>query len=396
MAGLEALLALRDLANELVDVTLVAPEPDFVYKPLAVDEPFSAAPPEHHELAPLARELGVRFVQEGVGAVRAGERTVELGDASTLSYDALLVCIGGRERAAYSRAVTFWAAGEWSLDIDGLLERAAASSSRRIAFIVPPGVTWSLPLYELALMSERRARSAGISELELLVVTPEATPLVIFGPAASEAVAELLAVRGIQVLTSTYMHEEAEGFVTTPGHRVLEAGAAIALPAIDGPALDGLPADDDGFIPIDEHARVKGVEDVYAAGDGTTFPIKQGGIATQEADAAAEHIAARFGAPREPEPFRPVLRGKLITGEETLSMRAAVAGGAGEGVTSVDYLWWPPHKVSGRYLAPFLAGSTPHREPEPPGRPLDVEVSLPVEWHREPMALDPYGPPQTS
>jgi len=396
MAGLEALLALRDLANELVDVTLVAPEPDFVYKPLAVDEPFSAAPPEHHELAPLARELGVRFVQEGVGAVRAGERTVELGDASTLSYDALLVCIGGRERAAYSRAVTFWAAGEWSLDIDGLLERAAASSSRRIAFIVPPGVTWSLPLYELALMSERRARSAGISELELLVVTPEATPLVIFGPAASEAVAELLAVRGIQVLTSTYMHEEAEGFVTTPGHRVLEAGAAIALPAIDGPALDGLPADDDGFIPIDEHARVKGVEDVYAAGDGTTFPIKQGGIATQEADAAAEHIAARFGVPREPEPFRPVLRGKLITGEETLSMRAAVAGGAGEGVTSVDYLWWPPHKVSGRYLAPFLAGSTPHREPEPPGRPLDVEVSLPVEWHREPMALDPYGPPQTS
>jgi len=396
MAGLEALLALRDLANELVDVTLVAPEPDFVYKPLAVDEPFSAAPPEHHELAPLARELGVGFVQEGVGAVRAGERTVELGDASTLSYDALLVCIGGRERAAYSRAVTFWAAGEWSLDIDGLLERAAASSSRRIAFIVPPGVTWSLPLYELALMSERRARSAGISELELLVVTPEATPLVIFGPAASEAVAELLAVRGIQVLTSTYMHEEAEGFVTTPGHRVLEAGAAIALPAIDGPALDGLPADDDGFIPIDEHARVKGVEDVYAAGDGTTFPIKQGGIATQEADAAAEHIAARFGAPREPEPFRPVLRGKLITGEETLSMRAAVAGGAGEGVTSVDYLWWPPHKVSGRYLAPFLAGSTPHREPEPPGRPLDVEVSLPVEWHREPMALDPYGPPQTS
>ena len=31
------------------------------------------------------------------------------------------------------------------------------------------------------------------------------------------------------------------------------------------------------------------------------------------------------------------------------------AGGGGEGVASPDYLWWPPHKVSGRYLAPWLA-----------------------------------------
>jgi hypothetical protein len=86
-----------------------------------------------------------------------------------------------------------------------------------------------------------------------------------------------------------------------------------------------------------------------------------------------------------------VLRGKLLTGEESLNLRADLAGGAGEGIASDDYLWWPPHKVAGRYLAAWLAGETPHADLEPPRRPLDVEVSLPSEWHREPMALDPYG-----
>ena len=123
---------------------------------------------------------------------------------------------------------------------------------------------------------------------------------------------------------------------------------------MDGPALPGLPQDEAGFIPIDDHARVTGVDDVYAAGDGTNFPIKQGGLGTQQADAAAAHIAQRLGALIAVEPFHPVLRGKLITGDESLHLRADVAGGGGVDEVSLDCLWWPPHKVSGRYLAPFL------------------------------------------
>ena len=168
----------------------------------------------------------------------------------------------------------------------------------------------------------------------------------------------------------------------------------VALPAMDGPAIAGLPSDEGGFIPIDEHARVRGVEDVYAAGDGTNFPIKQGGLGTQQADAAAAHIAHRLGAAIDVEPFHPVLRGKLLTGEESLHLRADVAGGGGEGGASLDCLWWPPHKISGRYLAPFLYHGDVHAEPEPPRRSLDVEVALPREWHEQPMALDPYSSPR--
>lgn len=392
IAGLEALLALNDLGADRLDLTLVAPDPEFVYRPLVIDEAFSLSPAERRELEPLAGELGARFVRQPLAAVRPADQVVALGDGSELEYDALVVCVGGRPRPVYTEAVTFWDTSE-RLAIRDLLEQAAASASKRLAFVVPPGVTWSLPLYELALMFEREARIAEGGEVELLVVTPESAPLTLFGEQASQAVAELLQARGIEVRASSYVSEAAEGLVIAPGHERLEAGAAIALPVIDGPAIAGLPADADGFMPIDEHARVKGADGVYAAGDGTNFPIKQGGIGTQEADAAAEHIAARFAGHSNPAPFRPVLRGKLITGEETLSMLADVAGGAGEGAASADYLWWPPHKVSGRYLAPYLVGATPYEDPEPPGHSLDVEVALPMEWHREPMRVDAYGAP---
>ncbi|MGI8728981.1 MAG: hypothetical protein ACR2LK_03160 [Solirubrobacteraceae bacterium] len=58
-----------------------------------------------------------------------------------------------------------------------------------------------------------------------------------------------------------------------------------------------------GFTPVDEHGRVQGLADVYAAGDGTTYPVKQGGLACQQADAIAELLAANAGADVNPHPF---------------------------------------------------------------------------------------------
>lgn len=392
IAGLEALIALRDLAGERVEVTLVAPTPDFVYKPLIVEEPFSAQPAEHRELAPIAEEFGARFVQKAATRADPAARTVELADGSDLSYDMLMVCVGARARPAFRDVITFEVSGE-PLRIDDVLKEVEGTKQKRIAFVVPPGMSWPLPAYELALMTRRRAESRGARDVRCMVVTPESAPLVMFGPLASDAVAQLLSVRHIEAVTGVRVTETDAGeLVMHPGDRRLDAERVVALPALDGPSIPGLPADDSGFIPIDDHARVEGLDDVYAAGDGTTFPIKQGGLGTEQADAAAEHISARVGAPVDPQPFRPVLRGKLLTGDETLSLRSGVAGGGGEGIASDDYLWWPPHKVSGRYLAPWLAGTTPHRDPEPPRRSVDVEVALPKEWHKEPMALDPYGP----
>jgi sulfide:quinone oxidoreductase len=387
VAGLEALLALRDLAGDRVASTLVAPQPDFLYKPLLVEEPFDLGPAERHELEPLAVENGAEFLLSAVSAVRPAEHAVELSDGSILHYDYLVVCAGGRFKPGIEGATTF-PAGDEAFSADRLLDRAEAKD-HRVAFIVPVGVTWSLPLYEIALMTQRRAAERGV-DVKVAVITPESAPLAIFGPVASAAVGELLEARKIQVFTNSTVRGLDEGGITlSPGDRKLGPAEAVALPVMEGPGIDGLPSDEDGFIPVDDHGRVRGVEDVYAAGDGTNFPIKQGGLGTQQADAVAEYIAHRLGAGGTPEPFKPVLRGKLLTGGESISMRADVAGGGGEGVASVDYLWWPPHKISARYLASMLHYGEVHAEPEPPGHSLDVEVALPKDWHEEPMALDP-------
>ncbi|HET8593294.1 MAG TPA: FAD-dependent oxidoreductase [Solirubrobacterales bacterium] len=391
IAGLEALLALHDLGGDRLELTLVAPEPDFTYKPLTVEEPFSMQPAEHHELAPIAAELGAGFVQSAVTAVDPEAHQLVLSGDQVIGYDVAVLCVGARNVPAFSRAITFRASGE-SLELERILGQDPAPE--RIAFVVPPSNTWPLPIYELALMTQRRARELGLRELEFLIVTPEEAPLLVFGTVPSAAVSEVLRARGIEVRCGAHVREEEDGGLSLhPGGEQLEASHVIALPKLEGPAIPGVPADEGGFIPIDEHARVKGAGDLYAAGDGTNFPVKQGGLGTQQADAAAEHISARFGAELEPRPFEPVLRGMLIVGGESLSMEHSLRGGAGEGDTSSDYLWWPPHKVSGRYLAAWLAGETVHTQPRPPARPLEVEVALPHEWHREPMALDPLAPP---
>jgi sulfide:quinone oxidoreductase len=377
VAGIEALLALRDLAGDRARLSLIAPVPDFVYKPLLVEEPFGLGPPEQHALEPLAAENGAEFVMRAVTAVEPEGHRLELDDGSTLDYDYAVICAGGRFVPAYSRAITFPTPSE-PLRIDPVLDQAAAGSGR-IAFVVPPTTIWSLPLYELALMTDRRARERGV-EVELLLVTPEDEPLGVFGPSASAAVGALLAGRDVEVISGERAHEEDGELTLTPGGRRLAADVVIALPAMEGPAIPGLPCDDDGFIQVDEHSRVRGLDDVYAAGDGTNFPLKQGVLATQQADAAAEDIAHRLGAAVEPEPFRPVLRGQLLTGDASLQMRTDIAGGGGEGVTSLDRLWWPPQKISGRYLAPMLDAGELDVEGQPPTEMLEIEVSLPREW----------------
>ena len=82
----------------------------------------------------------------------------------------------------------------------------------------------------------------------------------------------------------------------------------------------------------------------------TGRPLKQGGLAAQQADVAAADIAAYLGAPVEVEPYQPVLEGVLLTGDvpEFVRRRPHASEAAREP------LWSPRQKVSGRYLAPYL------------------------------------------
>jgi sulfide:quinone oxidoreductase len=175
----------------------------------------------------------------------------------------------------------------------------------------------------------------------------------------------MLAARGVELRTDARPRSLRDGELGLDPGPPVPADAVVALPALVGPGLTGLPADDRGFLPVDAHGRVTGTPGVYAAGDATTFPIKQGGLAAQQADAAAAAVAADLDLGAAPEPFRPVMRGLLLTGGAPLYLRAELADG-GEpsarvlhGQVSSRALWWPPGKVAGRYLAPYLADARP-------------------------------------
>jgi sulfide:quinone oxidoreductase len=217
--------------------------------------------------------------------------------------------------------------------------------------------------------------------VELTLVTPEEAPLAVFGQEASAAVAELLDQAGIAVETSAYADVEGRTVHLRPGGHDLEVDRVVALPVLEGPAPPGLPADERGFIPTDSHGRVIGVEHVYAAGDGTQFPVKQGGVATQQADIAAADIAREVGVNVDVRgDFRPVLRAKLLTGHGERFLRSDEAtGGRGASSEASDQpLWWPPSKIAGAYLAPYLAGADQPPSPEPEG----LEIELPLEVSR--------------
>ena len=351
VAALEAALALQDLAPELADVELIAPEEEFVYRPLAVAEPFLVGEVRRFPLRTLAEAAGATLRQSIVTAVDPGARLVLTADGD-VEYDALLLALGAPAREAIPGSLTFRGPHDGPAIVT-LLDEALAGNVRRIVFAVPAGVTWPLPLYELALLMRETLTDRGALGVTITLVTPEETPLGIFGTPGSTAVRELLETRGIGLRTHVTPLRFEDGVVRVAPEGLIEADAVVASPRLQGPALPGVAADWHGFVPTNEHGRVGSEVDVYAAGDLTQFPIKQGGIATQQADAAAQAIAAQLGAPIEPEPFRPILRGLLLTGMAPRYLRAET--GTARAEVDTEPLWWPPDKIVGHYLAPFLA-----------------------------------------
>ena len=374
VAALETMMALRDLAGDRVRATLVAPEPDFVYQPMAVLEPFGLGEAGRYPLQRIAEDFGAALVRGGVAAVDARARRVVLDTGDTLTYEhALVLAPGARTLPAFDGALTFTGTGS-AAAMRALLDDLGRSRVRRIAFVAPEAAGWTLPLYELALLTARHAVARDLVA-ELILVTPEPRPLALFGDSGSAAVADLLAVAGVEFCGASRVEVGEEGIRLHPKGRSLRVERVVALPLVRGPELEGVPADpDSGFIPVDEHGRVEGLDDVYCAGDATNFPIKQGGLAAQQADAVAEQIAARIGAEVAPSPFRPVLRGMLFTGDVHHFM---LARGRGAGRAARRPLWWPPTKIAGRYLAPYLYEREPGAMPGPtPEGFTDLELPL--------------------
>lgn len=312
VAGLEALIALHKLAGGRVQLELIAADLEFTYRPAAVAEPFGLTQRHVFDVAAIARGCGAQLHHSRLDEAddRAGVGLMENG--RRVGFDLLLVASGTRAAPALPGALTFRGPPDVAAYRD-LLADLRAGAIRRLAFAIPHGVVWPLPLYELALLTASHAAAQGRSP-NLTLVTPEERPLDMLGPAASRITEQLLADQGVQLITNSFPIGFAGRRLSLAPQGALDADRCVALPVLSGDPVRGLPYTTGGFLEVDAHGLVEGCRRVYAAGDVIRFPVKLGGLAAQQADAAAQAIAARAGAAIQPVPFRPNLRAVLMTG----------------------------------------------------------------------------------
>jgi sulfide:quinone oxidoreductase len=390
VAGLETLLALRALAGDSVDITILAPNLKFVNRSMAVEQPFKVQRVRGLRLENITTELGARWHRGTLDRVEHDQHRVVTRDSDELPYDKLVLALGARpEREWDSPGVLTYHGGRDGPNYRLLLHQLREGQVDKVAFVKPAGPSWPLPLYDLALMTAAQCTANNRTRVELSLITPEEEPLGMFGSPVSTAIRELLHEGGVTLHTGAYGVPSSSGWLDiSPGDLSMAVDRIVTEPRLAGPSLRGIPAGRGGFIPTDAHGRVPGRDGVFAAGDATTFPVKQGGLAAQQADAVAEAIAALAGANVDPQPFRPVLRGTLLTGGRTRYLRADISGGAGDDSTvSGEALWWPPNKLCGRYLAPYLSSKT--------GEAADVmpkdEGAIQVDTALDPRMIDPHN-----
>jgi len=354
VAAVEAALALRDLAGGLVETTLVAPNPDLVYRPMSVREPFGYASAQQYSLSDIAADLGLELIAETVDRVNTRASIVHTEEGSEIPFQALLVALGAATRAPYEHAITIDDA-HLAETLEQLLADVASGAVQRLVFVIPGRLAWPFPAYEIALMMQAHAAKAGAS-LTTMIVSPEERALALFGRGASNVVQRLLAEQNIEFISADGCEvPDPNRVVLMPDHRRIDTDRVVSLPTLHGRGLPGVPRNARGFIPVDPHCQVRGADLVYAAGDGTDFELKHGGVASQQADAAAEAIAALAGAPIRPAPFRPVVRGVMLTGRKPLYLSTSYSGGHGFSARITDRATWsPPTKISAKYLGPYL------------------------------------------
>jgi sulfide:quinone oxidoreductase len=356
IAAVEGLLRLRRLVGDSVDVTLLAPGDELRYRPLAVDEPFAGGRVATFPLRVIARRTEAEWVKDGLDWLDPDAQAVHTTAGATLPYDALLLAVGGRLTVPF-RHVTAFDDAHADETYRGLVQDVEGGYTRSVALVLPDGPAWPLPAYELALMTAERAWSMGEEGLSVALVTPEPAPLAALGEGISQAVGELLEQRRVAFYPNAQPGVPASRrLVVGLSGPELEVERIVAMPRIEGRALRNVPATESGFVPIDEHCRVRGLDGrVLAAGDTTDFPLKHGGVGAQQADVAADVIAALAGAEVEPEPLRPLVRGVLHTGGAPLYLSARLEDGrVVESEATFEASWPADDKVVAEELPDFL------------------------------------------
>ena len=219
VAALEAALCLNDLARDLVSTTILAPNKDFVYLPMAVQEPYGRPLAKRYPLAQIAKDAGAELCSDTFSWLESDFFVAHTKGGEELHYDAVLLAPGASVYANFRYTITL---DPHRLDeqLHAVLQDVEGGHIHKLGFVIPEGPVWPLPIYELALMTAMRAHETS-ADVEITIVTPEPAPLAIFGQTVADHVEQLLARSGITTILST------KAAVHGPGLIAMLPGKAI-------------------------------------------------------------------------------------------------------------------------------------------------------------------------
>ena len=302
--GLETALYARHRLAEQADVLLVSDRTSLVFKPYMLYVPFGMDQDEMQiDLSELAQSTGFQLLEGRAETLRPGRKTIQVGERA-LAYDFLILATGTTLVPAeipgmQDHALTVGHMADMlrlRQKIQQFQQEVEDGQRRRIVFVVPPTCSWAGPLYELAFMLDSWLQERGLrTGVDLTFLTPEATYMAVFGQRLHEVIQQEFQRRNITAYPEHEVRQiDAEGLTCQDGERLLYNLLIAAPLQVASTSWDPLPTDVRGFLRTElETRQVTGYPDIYAVGDGADFPVKQAFLALLQADAAAEHMAAR-------------------------------------------------------------------------------------------------------
>lgn len=351
--ALEATLALSQSEHLTADISLISPQIEFVYRPNIVMEPFGVVNIARYSVGEIIRHPGVQQWQGVIERVDPAAGKAWSPEGDEFEFDAMIVATGTTPRADLpAPAITVGTPGSMD-ELKRVVAEIDAGEIRNVVFTKPASASYGLPMYELALMAADRVLKQSEQQIAVAVVTPESAPLEIFGAENSLQVAHLCSELGVLVRTSNSVAAFDGSTLTLAGGEEVAVDRLVALPLLEPVVPEGVPAGPNGFVEVDEHQLVAGTENIYAVGDITDFPLKQGGLASEAADAAAEAIEARHGSRESATAFSGETAGILLTTQTRLMMRARI-GEDGSQSLPVEQPTGPVQKIASRLLAQRL------------------------------------------
>ncbi len=302
-AGLYAAMGMRALARAGHRITVVNPQNFMQYQPF-LPEVASGTIDPRAVAVPLRTTL--RHCEIVIGEIErldhgARQATIRLADGSerVTAYDVLVLTPGSTSRVLpipglAEHGIGFKTVQEAIYLRNRVLSRLDVAAEtedeerRRAALtfvFVGGGYAGVEALGELEdLARDAIATYPGLRAEEMRWLLVDLAPKILpeLGPELAAYAVERLAERGIEVLVETRLESYEDRIVRLSGGRTFAADTLVWTAGVRPSSLArnaGLPVDDAGRVRVDEHLRVEGAEDVWAAGDAAAVPDRTtGGI----------------------------------------------------------------------------------------------------------------------